>query len=257
MPPAKFLAAGIALCLSLAAARAAREGPSALARMPVREVTVFKDGHAFVLHSGKLPTDADGNVAMDYLPTPVLGTFWPFAAAGKAKLAGVTAERRRVAIERTALTLRELLEANVGAEVIVTEKARAANQDGPTYTARIAGFPARSAEELEATGPPNAGDRLPQKGSIVLLAAKEGTRAVHVDQILTVAFTGPHKAKARADEFRNLLTLRLKWDGKPAGAAEVGLVYIQKGLRWIPNYRVAIDGEGTAEVELQATLINE
>ena len=46
--------------------------------MPVKEVTVFKDGHAFVLHEGAMPTDAAGNVLMDYLPSPVLGTFWPY-----------------------------------------------------------------------------------------------------------------------------------------------------------------------------------
>ena len=42
---------------------------SALAKMPVREVTVFKDGHAFVLHEGSMPVDASGDVKMDYLPT--------------------------------------------------------------------------------------------------------------------------------------------------------------------------------------------
>jgi len=41
----------------------------------VKEVTVFKDGHAFVLHSGKMPTEGAGNVVMDYLPTPVMGAF--------------------------------------------------------------------------------------------------------------------------------------------------------------------------------------
>jgi hypothetical protein len=46
-----------------------------LAKMPVKEITVFKDGHAFVLHEGPLPTDGAGNVVLDYLPAPVLGTF--------------------------------------------------------------------------------------------------------------------------------------------------------------------------------------
>ena len=36
----------------------------ALARMPVKEVTVFKDGHAFVLHEGNMPTDGSGNVSV-------------------------------------------------------------------------------------------------------------------------------------------------------------------------------------------------
>ena len=55
----------------------------ALVRMPVQEVTVFKDGHAFVLHAGKMPVDENGNVVMDYLPCPVIGTFWPYSADNK------------------------------------------------------------------------------------------------------------------------------------------------------------------------------
>ena len=40
------------------------------ASMPVRELTIFKDGHAFVLHEGNMPTDESGNVVLDYLPAP-------------------------------------------------------------------------------------------------------------------------------------------------------------------------------------------
>jgi hypothetical protein len=34
-------------------------------------------------------------------------------------------------------------------------------------------------------------------------------------------------------------------------------MYVERGLRWIPGYRVTLDGQGTARVELQATLVNE
>src|SRR6476469_6472753 len=94
---------------------------TALARMPVKEVTVFKDGHAFLLHSGKMPTDDKGNVVLDALPQPVLGTFWPYSADKNVKLTAVTASVRKVKLERTALQLRELIEANIGAQISVTE----------------------------------------------------------------------------------------------------------------------------------------
>ena len=47
---------------------------------------------------------------MDYLPSPVLGTFWPYSSSTDAKLAGVVAGQRRVLVEQTALSLAELLE---------------------------------------------------------------------------------------------------------------------------------------------------
>ena len=80
-------------------------GEKALSSMPVREITVFKDGHAFVLHEGNVATDDAGNVHLDYLPSPVIGTFWPYSADPKVKLESVAAGKHRVELERTALSL--------------------------------------------------------------------------------------------------------------------------------------------------------
>ncbi|HEY7116319.1 MAG TPA: hypothetical protein VH475_07025, partial [Tepidisphaeraceae bacterium] len=234
---------------------------TALARMPVKEVTVFKDGHAFVLHSGTMPTDAAGNVVLDALPQPVLGTFWPYSADKNAKLSAVTASTRKVKLDRTALSVRELIEANVGAAVIVTELPVAAggHEAQPiTYTATIESIPTQSGEELESTSPPGSGELLPVKGNVVLLKTQAGTKVVAFDRIVDVTFAKAPATNLAREEFRNLLTLKLDWGGKPAAKqADVGLVYLQKGIRWIPNYKVSLDGHGQAIVRLQATMINE
>lgn len=223
-----------------------------LARMPVREVTVFKDGHAFVLHSGTMPTDESGNVAMDYLPTPVIGTFWPFSADKKATLSGVTASQHKVLTDHTALSLRELIEANIGAEVLVTETG------GTNYAAVLLDIPARSGEEQEEQSPPHSGEKLVQKGSVALFKTGGGVKVVPLDRIQDIRFTGDYRRTLATEEFRNMLTLKLDWNGgKPRKEAEVGLLYLQRGIRWIPNYKVSIDGKDKATVKLQATLINE
>ena len=224
----------------------------ALGRMPVREVTVFKDGHAFVLHQGKLPVDEGGNVRMDYMPAPVLGTFWPYSAARGTKLTAVVAGRRRVWVERTALNLRELLDANAGASATITEVG------GLKYQATIVGVPERSAEELEAIAPPGAGPVLPEKGIVILLKTQDGVKVVDIGRIQDVTFASGHRPALAGEEFRDLLTLKLDWAGrKPEREAEVGLVYLQRGLRWIPGYRVELDAAGGATVKLQATLVND
>jgi len=223
----------------------------ALDNMPVREITVFKDGHAYVLHEGTMQTDEDGNVEMDYLPTPVLGTFWPYSSDPDTKLKSVVAGRRKVLVERTALSQRELLEANIGARV------RLKDNTGE-YTATIAGVPRRSSRELKETGPSGTEDRLPVMGNIILLRTEQGTKVVGINQIQYVIFLDSYVNKVKNEEFRDLLTLKLeRKDGKPLKAARVGLAYLQKGVRWIPNYRITIDGNGKATVKLQATLINE
>lgn len=239
--------------LAASTARAADDAPAVdrgvLARMPVREITVFKDGHAFVLHEGILPTDAAGNVVLDYLPTPVLGTFWPYAEGPR--LTSVVAGTRTVAVERTALDVRAMLEANVGARVSL----RLANQLVHGTVQRIL---ERDADELARTSPPNTAPQLPQKGSILLLATDEGTRVVPIDQVQEVTFRDPPRHAGRNDELRNVLTLRLAWpEGQPQAEAAVGMAYLQRGIRWIPSYKITIDGQGTAHVELAATLLNE
>jgi hypothetical protein len=111
------------------------------AALPIREVTVFKDGHAFVVHRGSAATDGSGNVVLEELPRPVLGTFWAFCGEGGASLRSVAAGPRKVSSERAALDVRGLLEANPGADVIVVE-------NGLSYSARIEGIPVQQGEDL-------------------------------------------------------------------------------------------------------------
>jgi hypothetical protein len=269
------LVASLAFCLPMFAqplTATLSETPrlSALQKMPIRELTVFKDGHAFVLHEGTMPTDNSGNVLLDYLPTPIIGTFWAYASTPGARLNSVTASPRRMLVERTALNLRELLEANVGASVVVKE-----NNDVPKYAATILSIPQRSSSELEITGvsptpstpaydpygralpPVDAGKPLPQKGDIILLQTDDGTKVLPITQIRDVVFKNAPRGKTDNEEWRNLLTLKLNWNGARQGEANVGLMYLQKGVRWIPSYRITLGDKGTARVELQATLINE
>jgi hypothetical protein len=226
---------------------------SALAKMPVREVTVFKDGHAFVLHEGNMPVDASGDVRMDYLPVPILGTFWPYSADKKVRLSAVTASPRRVLVERTALTVKDLLEANPGSQISLYD-----NYEKKYYSAQILEVPTRTARELEATSAPDAAEQLPEKSNLVLLKRAEGVQVTGLDRIQEMTFTGPYKKALASEEFRNLLTLKLDWQGaKPAKTAHVGMMYVQKGIRWIPGYKISIDGKGSATIRLQATLLNE
>lgn len=224
----------------------------ALGRMPVKEVTIFKDGHAFVLHEGKLPVDGAGNVQMDYLPAPVLGTFWPYSASREAKLTAVVAGQRRVFVEKTALNLRELLEANPGVSANITETG------GLKYQATILRIPERGSEELEAAAPPGAEPKLPEKGGVVLLKTQDGVKIVDIGRIQDVTFTQDHRPMVGQEEFRDLLTLKFDWAGRrPEKETAVGLVYLQRGLRWIPGYRVDLDSAGGATLRLQATLVND
>ncbi|KAF0222086.1 MAG: Uncharacterized protein FD167_5025, partial [bacterium] len=227
-------------------------------KIPIKEISVFKDGHVFVLHEGSLSTNGNGDVLVDYLPNPILGTFWPYSADTNAKLIGVSTGHKKVAVERTALTIQALIAANIGAEVLVTEKSISGNMPSERYIATILAIPTRSSEEIALTSIPNSPEQLSTKAGIVLLKTTNGTKVLSIDQIQDITFKNSFNPKLTEEEFRNQMTLRLDWGKqKSAQAAKVGLVYIQKGIRWIPSYRISLDGNGNAVVKLQATLLNE
>lgn len=249
------------VCVARCVVMVAEDPPQAkptLSRLPVREATVFKDGYAFVLHRGTLPTDAKGAVALDYLPHPVLGTFWPASFDPKARLLAVTAARRRVQVARTALTMRDLLDANINAEVMLTELLPGSPATVKQHSGRILGFLNRSSEELAATSAPNSDESLPQKGQLLLLKSADGVRVVPIEQVRGLNFPNPPRTQTNDEEFRHLLTLQFDWGGKPpTPSVDVGLAYLQRGLRWIPHYRIDLADGGRAKIQMQASILNE
>lgn len=260
-PRPSFLLAALALLLLTPLVNGADlPAPAAL---PVREVSVFKDGHAFVVHRGTVAVDGEGEVVLRHLPAPVLGTFWAGATDEGVGVATVTASQSRIKVERTALSLKELIDANPGAEVLVTEFPPA-QRDPVPYEATILAAPVQTADELESLAPPGDGPKLPVTSDLVFLKTAAGTRIVPLARIQDLTFRADPAAKVGREEFRSTLTLRMIRRGvgdgvaKLAGAeAGVGLMYVQRGLRWIPSYRVELDGKGQARVWLQATLVND
>jgi len=246
-----LLTALVSAPLVLTAADGKAVALSKVATMPVKEVTVFKDGHAFVLHEGRMTTDASGNVVLDNLPNPVIGTFWPYSADPKTPLTTVVSGKRKVLVERTPLTLREIIEANPGVEMTIIEGAN-------RYVGKVVNIPVRTSEELARTSAPDADEQVTQKGNLFFFQTFDALRLLDFSRITDVTFKEVPKGGAQTEEFRSLLTLKLDWgERQPTTDANVGMVYLQKGLRWIPNYKISLDGKGTAIIKLQATLINE
>lgn len=255
-------------CLPIVAAAQPDRRPPDTARaeflrqLPVREVTVFKDGHAFVLHEGRVTPDAAGQVTLPYVPQPLVGSFWAYSADPHRKLNAVVAGRTLIAEERAALDYYELLRANLGADVViddVTEERFAGKLRAVQHPQPPPEFPepAPPDQPPPPVAPPAETTAGFQPGAaLVLLDTLEGTRCLRVDQIRKLTFRSAPATSVSLSTWREQLALR--FDAASAGAAvPAGLVYVQHGLRWIPNYRITIDDRGEAQIELQATLVND
>lgn len=201
-------------------------------KLPVRELTAFKDGHAFVRCEAPVPDGGDGTLVLDELPTPVLGTFWPYALDG-AELVYARAGRPEVTSRRPARDLLELCEANVGKFV---------NLDvGAEHGLPIGG-------RLLDVKHPEGGSGL------LLLEHNAGTRIVPIARVRELHVQGAFGRDVERSEARARLELKVRVDEV---GARVGVVYVQQGFRWIPSYQIDLDGDGKARVRMQATLVND
>lgn len=233
----------VLLCVSLVGLLplVAQEAPRAGSNpLPVREVTVFKDGHAYVVRETALPEGQD-TVVLEDLPVPVLGTFWPFATGG-ARLVSAKAGTDTRTTSRTALDLRQIAKANIGREitaVVVVE------QQKERIEGRLLDVPRRAGDR---PGDPAV------EADLMLVATATGTRALPFAQVRDLEVKGDFVAVLPVEETRERLTLA--YEGGGAGAT-IGVMYVQQGLRWIPAYRVDIDGSGKAAVRMEATLVND
>ncbi|NUP96202.1 MAG: hypothetical protein HUU28_08575 [Planctomycetaceae bacterium] len=199
--------------------------------LPVREVTVFKDGHAYVLREQEAPQG--GEVVLTELPVPVLGTFWPYATGG-ARL--VHAKSGYVESERDvdAIDLQQLVEANVG------RKARIKDATGEEFSGVLRPLPRRSDSDSNA--------------SVVVLEGEAGSRALQLHGVRWIEIEGQPARTIRAKTRSERLTLKLDSVTKDS---KVGVVYVQEGLRWVPSYKLDIDGNGKARVQMEASLQND
>ncbi|MEO7717085.1 MAG: hypothetical protein ABIY70_12850 [Capsulimonas sp.] len=242
----------LALAVCLSAPCLAAPDATPITNLPVREITVFKDGHAFLLREGTVPTNADGNVTVDQLPRPVLGTFWPYSGDTRAKLTAVVAGKRTTTMARTATSIREMLDANPGASVQITDTSNA------NFDAVIIGVPQPKAVVTDGNDANDDRVIAPSQPSIVLLKQTTGaTLAFPIDRIQSISFKDNFHSDLTEDSERRRLTMRLEWTGGKQDKAQVGMVYLEKGIRWLPSYKIDLDGKGHAHVQLEATLANE
>jgi hypothetical protein len=220
--------------------------------LSVKEIAIFKDGNAFLRAEGERATTPDGVATDADVPPALLGSFWPYVPTGGPRLLATAAGKTTVRVAKTALTPRELIAANPGAEVIVSP---GGDQRLPGV---VLGVPARSVEERRRTQPASEPTPLlPEESQYFLLRTADGVRTYPLDRAGDVTFRQPPKTTYETSEVRDALHWRLDPATVDGAKAVVGYACLVKGFRWSPSYRVELDGKGGAVVTLSAVLAND
>lgn len=264
------LFAAVALCgFGAAAAEAAEFSPR------ITDVTVFKDGHALVMAKGAARLE-NGWCRTRDVPSPLLGAFWTFAADEGAEVDFVKAGFVEAEESRPCLTFEEIIQANIGKKAVIVEHPKDA--DAVSYEGVLMALLEHAAtREVESPKTIPAGnDRLgyyipahtvpevkeedaKSLASFVMLDTDDGVQLIKRENIRSICLAEEspvteHKEKTEVREIAFHVTG--KGDKIPE-QAQVGMVFIQRGIRWIPDYRIELLERGRARVSLQGTVINE
>ena len=236
----------------------------------ITDVTVFKDGHAFIMRQGEANLEQGWCRTRD-VPAAMLGAFWAFAVGENVRVDFVKAQFVEVQESRACLNFDEIIQANVGKRISIQT-----NYQQKPYEGTLLGILQHEAEdEIETQRPRPYRDRwgnirrrnIPemqqqrkkQLALFVMLQTETGVRLIKRDQIRELVLPGekPVTTHTEAKNVREIAVHVLDADKPLNGKARVGLITIQKGIRWIPDYRIRLLGKGKARLSLQGTVIND
>ena len=243
----------------------------------ITEVTVFKDGHALVMSTAKT-TFEKGWCRTRTVPVPVLGTFWTFVKEPGARVDFVKSGYVDSTEKRPCLTFEEMIEANKGKEAIIYEAAAGPSAGAVQHEGVLMGILKHETTETHRTSTrePRRRDRYGNwvssrtvqvegergKTSVASFVMIRKTKGVHLIQRqnirgITLLDKAPATTHVEKKQVREI-AIHVDRKGRPAAApAEVGVVYLQRGIRWIPDYQVELLPGGKAKVTLQGTIVNE
>jgi hypothetical protein len=233
------------------------------------QVATFKNGLAFVVRQGDVPLEG-GAAKIAPIPAATLGSLWLTPNDAKVTLDEVVAYRYKMASQQTLKTLADLLLANAGKVVTLGY----ANQK--EYTGEIVGL--REAEPSAEGGssttgaapallPPEgpwpesrflAERALPRPTEIVpefLLLKVEGKLlALRLENVTQVTLPENPVLQVAKEEERKALRLKVKG---AASHANLTMGYLESGFGWTPSYLVSLQDDKTAQLTLQAVVVDD
>jgi hypothetical protein len=206
----------------------------------VKRVAVFKNGYVFTYREGEALV-SNGWAYTTNAPAGVLGTIWGYSTAPNVKVTQLLASESEKPDTETVVKVGDFfdyLKLNEGTRI------------------RVEGYNNKIFEgTYRMIGETNNG-----RYSIAL-QTERGTIILNSERIETVEFIGPTKFDKKV-VVKNGTEKRLGFKTEGAGNGQkinLGVAALERGIRWIPAYRVEAKGTPVkeAKLELEAMIINE
>ena len=231
----------------------AQENSLPVLNTKAKTVAVFKNGLGFFTREGASELK-DGWAVTEHVPAASLGSVWVSSLDKDSRIEEAIGFREDVGKTTEAISIEELLEANIGKKIHITYGDNK-NIEGVIKSVPKARGPER-ADLMAADYTRNIYDpRLqPKAGLIVVIDTGSSEVVLNKNSITKVEFNGefstafPGREKAKRVKFRV---------STPKKEAKIALSYLQKGISWSPAYLVNIEDPKKARITLKATLVND
>jgi hypothetical protein len=233
--------------------------------LKVKSLAVFKNGLAFVFKTAETPLK-NGWARMDQLPPAALGTLWIGTTSKSAPVTDVVAYKEKVAWDADSISLPELLAANAGRQTSITYLVGGNSKTADGVLLAAPTPHTLDENEITPAGQPTAyasGWRPPMEAAKPEIALLRGTRvggkepilvAINLSSVQSVEIAGDANLHTKLE--RELARTKIHVAGQ-SPSAEITLACLEKGIVWSPSYRINLDDEKTAAIELEAVLADD
>jgi len=218
-------------------AQTAKDMPSF--KPEIKRIAVFKNGYAFTYREGEATT-LNGWAYTTNVPIGVMGTVWGYSGSPNTKVQQLLASETARPDTETIMRVEDLfdfLKVNEGLKVHVDSYDNKTFEGGYSLIGKDA------------------------NNYSIALQTERGTVVIPPGRIQTVELIGKPNFEKKVivkNGPENRLAIRTDGakDGQPIN---LGIAALERGIRWIPAYRVEVKGEPIkeAKLELEAVLINE
>lgn len=211
----------------------------------VKRVAVFKNGYAFTYREGESNV-SNGWAYTTRTPIGVLGTVWGYSTFPNSKVVQLLASESDKRETERVTNIPEVLLANEGAQI------RFYYTYGNTKTYEGT-YQIISKNRNFAVSVDGASQDI-----TIALKTETGFMLFQSNYMQNIEIMGQPKFEKPKNVKETRLSVKV--DGVPDGQkVNLGIAALEKGLRWIPAYRVEVKGEPIkeAKLELEAMLVND
>lgn len=225
--------------------------PSTEFKPEVKRVAVFKNGYAFTYREGDART-IGGWAYTTNTPIGVLGTVWGYTTAPNTRITQLLASEAEKRETERVSNIAEILLANEGARIRFIDNYNKAFEGTYEIVSRHRNF------TLPLTPSSGYTEEYRDDAIVIALKTESGLMFFPAGTIRNLEVVGQPKLEKIKTSKENRLALKV--DGVRDGEnINLGIAALERGIRWIPAYRVEVKGTPIkeAKLELEAMLINE